>query len=159
MVRLKTGALLATGCKIGALLADQDDQVQEAARVFGEALGVAFQFQDDYLGIWGNAQVVGKTANDLEQRKLTLPVVLGLEQESALTPNRSLFRMLTGPPDLFRPDEVRRTLEALEVREATERQVILAAQKAATALVELDLEPKDLNQFEELVGFVATRAG
>ncbi len=158
MVRLKTGALLATGCKIGALLADQDDQVQEAARVFGEALGVAFQFQDDYLGIWGNAQVVGKTANDLEQRKLTLPVVLGLEQESALTPNRTLFRMLTGPGH-FDPDEVRRTLEALEVREATERQVILAAQKAATALVELDLEPKDLNQFEELVGFVATRAG
>jgi geranylgeranyl diphosphate synthase type I len=151
MVRLKTGALLATGCKIGALLAGQDGQVQEAARVFGEALGVAFQFQDDYLGIWGDAQVAGKTANDLQQRKPTLPVVLGIEQD----PN--LAELLVLPEGRYDPQDILARIEAMGVRQATEQQVGFAGERVARALSQLDLDPGDLSQFEDLVGFVTTR--
>ncbi len=47
-----------------------------AARRFGEALGVAFQLQNDYLGVWGQSETLGKAPNDLEERKRSLPVVL-----------------------------------------------------------------------------------
>jgi geranylgeranyl diphosphate synthase type I len=51
----------------------------EAAREFGEALGIAFQVRDDYLGIWGRREITGKPAgDDLRERKKTLPVVWAL---------------------------------------------------------------------------------
>jgi hypothetical protein len=47
------------------------------ARRFGEALGVAFQLQDDSAGGgWGRPETLGKAPNDLEERKRSLPVVL-----------------------------------------------------------------------------------
>ena len=110
-------------------------------------MGVAFQFQDDYLGIWGNAQVVGKTANDLDQRKLTLPVVLGIAKDP------SLVELLAD-----KPDQTQSALEEMGIRQTAEQQVGLAAAAAAMALNELSLEPENLIQFEELVGFVVTRA-
>ena len=80
MVRLKTGVLLGTACEIAALVAEASDK-QEAARSYGEALGIAFQLQDDYLGIWGDVELMGKAPNDLQQGKITFPVVLALEQD------------------------------------------------------------------------------
>ena len=144
---------MAAGCQVGALLAGRDDKVQAAAAAFGEALGIAFQLQDDYLGIWGDAQVVGKTANDLDERKLSLPVVLALEQDVG----SRLFRLMTGPGDLYDPDQLRLSVEAMDIHLATERRVTLAAGTALIALQQLGLPTQDLAQFEELVGFVATR--
>jgi geranylgeranyl diphosphate synthase, type I len=47
---------------------------------FGFALGLAFQVLDDWLGIWGDASLTGKsTEGDLMSGKKTLPVLYGLE--------------------------------------------------------------------------------
>ena len=55
---------------------------QEAYRAFGHYLGLAFQVQDDILGIWGNEALTGKsTASDLIEGKKSLPVLLGLEKK------------------------------------------------------------------------------
>lgn len=79
MVRLKTGVLLGVACEVGALIAGVSDQ-RVVARGFGEALGVAFQLRDDILGVWGDPKETGKAANDLAERKLTLPVVLLMQR-------------------------------------------------------------------------------
>lgn len=100
MVRGKTGALFATACEIGAMIAGVQqaswavpgivvhDQAEvdgdintnaELAYSFGMNMGIAFQIHDDYLGIWGEEEEVGKTANDLMERKRSLPVILALE--------------------------------------------------------------------------------
>jgi geranylgeranyl diphosphate synthase type I len=52
---------------------------------FGEDLGMAFQIEDDILGIWGEEKVTGKPqAGDIRQRKKSLPVVYALQQEASL---------------------------------------------------------------------------
>jgi len=85
MVRGKTGALFGAACEVGALLAlrvssfDNPIIAVNFAQGFGMNLGVAFQMHDDYLGVWGDEARVGKTANDLIEKKLSLPVVLALE--------------------------------------------------------------------------------
>lgn len=79
MVRGKTGVLFATACQIGAMIATDDDGIIETARDFGMNMGIAFQIHDDYLGIWGEEQKVGKTANDLMEKKRSLPVILALQ--------------------------------------------------------------------------------
>ncbi|MFZ5920499.1 MAG: polyprenyl synthetase family protein [Chloroflexota bacterium] len=79
MVAGKTAALLAACCRIGAVLGGADEATEEAYRSFGHYLGLAFQVQDDILGIWGDEAVTGKSAaSDLLEGKKSLPVLAGL---------------------------------------------------------------------------------
>ncbi len=82
MIEGKTAALLAACCELGALAAGASRVCQEAFYQFGFNLGLAFQVQDDCLGLWGQAALTGKsTASDLISRKKTLPVLYGLSRE------------------------------------------------------------------------------
>ena len=79
MVAGKTAALLSACCHIGSLLGGADEAKQESYRSFGHYLGLAFQVQDDILGIWGNEAMTGKSAaSDLVEGKNSLPVLAGL---------------------------------------------------------------------------------
>ncbi len=79
MITGKTAALIAYATKMGGLIAGVDKHKQQLLTKFGESLGMAFQVQDDYLGIWGNPKITGKSAaSDLLTRKKTLPVLFGL---------------------------------------------------------------------------------
>src|SRR5690606_12758681 len=79
MVAGKTAALLSACCHIGSLLGGADEARQESYRSFGHYLGLAFQVQDDILGIWGDEVRTGKSAaSDLIEGKKSLPVLAGL---------------------------------------------------------------------------------
>ena len=79
MVGGKTSALMAACTHIGALLGNASETEQEAYRLFGWHLGLAFQVQDDILGIWGDELITGKSAaSDLVEGKNSLPVLYGL---------------------------------------------------------------------------------
>jgi len=79
MVERKTAALISASTELGALSADCDEPTRNIYRSFGRLLGLAFQVQDDLLGIWGDADITGKSnQSDLVTRKKTLPVLYGL---------------------------------------------------------------------------------
>ncbi|MFF3228813.1 geranylgeranyl diphosphate synthase IdsB [Nocardia suismassiliense] len=80
----KTGALMGCACALGALCAGADEATITAMDRFGRELGLAFQFADDLIGIWGDPAVTGKPAgNDLVRRKRSLPVAAALASGSA----------------------------------------------------------------------------
>ena len=82
MVGGKTSALLSACLHIGALLGNAGETQQEAYRQFGFHLGLAFQVQDDILGIWGDETVTGKSAaSDLVEGKNSLPVLYALGKQ------------------------------------------------------------------------------
>jgi geranylgeranyl diphosphate synthase type I len=82
MVSGKTATLLSACTQIGALLGSANEHGQENYRRFGYYLGLAFQVQDDFLGIWGNSALTGKSAeSDLVAGKKTLPILLGLAKK------------------------------------------------------------------------------
>ncbi|MEP7357471.1 MAG: polyprenyl synthetase family protein, partial [Anaerolineales bacterium] len=84
MIEKKTAVLIAAATYLGAFVAGASPQLLDHYYAFGWNLGLAFQLQDDLLGIWGNPAVTGKSAaTDLEKRKKSLPVVLGLERSPA----------------------------------------------------------------------------
>lgn len=79
MVAGKTAALISATTELGALTAHADKKTCEAYRNYGRYLGMAFQVQDDLLGIWGNSTITGKSnQSDLISKKKTLPVLYGL---------------------------------------------------------------------------------
>ena len=83
---LKTGCLLRAACELGCTAAGcTDARTLEAAREYGEKLGLAFQIQDDILDIEGDARMLGKTTGkDARDEKSTFPALLGLEACRAL---------------------------------------------------------------------------
>ncbi|AFU02761.1 polyprenyl synthetase family protein [Nocardia vulneris] len=75
----KTGALVGCSCALGALSAGADPAVVDALDRYGRELGMAFQFTDDLMGIWGDPEITGKPAGaDIARRKRSLPVVAAL---------------------------------------------------------------------------------
>jgi geranylgeranyl diphosphate synthase type I len=84
MAEGKTAALLGCSCALGALLGGGDSDQVGHLRRFGERLGLAFQFVDDLLGIWGDPGVTGTPVYaDLRRRKKSLPVVAALTSGTA----------------------------------------------------------------------------
>jgi octaprenyl-diphosphate synthase len=72
----KTAALTECCGRLGALYAGAADEVVEKLAGYGRNLGLAFQIADDVLDLVGTEEAAGKTlGTDLEQQKLTLPVI------------------------------------------------------------------------------------
>ncbi|MBI2953520.1 MAG: polyprenyl synthetase family protein [Chloroflexi bacterium] len=84
MIERKTGMLIGAAAWLGAYLASADRELAEHYRMFGHALGIAFQIQDDILGVWGDPKSTGKPAgDDIFQKKKTLPLVFALQTAGA----------------------------------------------------------------------------
>jgi len=118
MIAGKTAALVAASCQLGAVAADADPSAVVAFREFGHALGMAFQIQDDLLGIWGDPGAIGKPAGaDLLLHKKSLPILFGLDHSAA-------FRaLLAGPPQPETVPALIAELEACGAKQHTEAQV------------------------------------
>ena len=85
MITGKTAVLVALSAELGALVAGADDDRVAHFATYGLELGLAFQIQDDLLGIWGDEQLTGKSVStDITTRKKTLPVLYGLERSTDL---------------------------------------------------------------------------
>ena len=73
MIFYKTGALTAASFKIGAIIANANDEDANHIYSFGKHLGIAFQLKDDLLDVYGDAQKVGKKhAGDIFENKKTI---------------------------------------------------------------------------------------
>lgn len=119
MIGRKTAALIAASVQAGAMLATDDEAVIDAYRGFGWSLGIAFQLNDDLLGIWGDEELTGKEPSDLAKHKKTLPVIYALERAS--DEDRARLRQIialkdASPADI---DEARTIIERCGAREYT----------------------------------------
>ncbi len=111
MIEGKTAALISASTELGAIAARCDDQRRNSFRHFGRLLGMAFQVQDDLLGIWGNSALTGKSnQSDLISRKKTLPVLYGLSK-------RNKFAECWSQGSV-RPEETQKLIDLLEVEGA-----------------------------------------
>lgn len=77
--RLKTGALLRASLELGAIAGGADAEARTALRSAGEAIGLAFQIQDDILDATSTEEAMGKrVGKDQGKGKITYPLLLGL---------------------------------------------------------------------------------
>lgn len=78
----KTGALINSSIKAGALIGGANDNDLKLLEIFGRNLGLAFQIKDDLLDIYGDEETMGKSVgSDAKLNKLTYPNIYG-EKES-----------------------------------------------------------------------------
>lgn len=78
---MKTGKLIAVACELGAILGNASAEDAKALKIYGDALGFAFQISDDLLDAEGQTEAVGKaTGKDAAAGKATLVSLFGAQQ-------------------------------------------------------------------------------
>ena len=78
----KTASLLGVCAALGALSLGAQREDIDRMRKFGEAIGIAFQIQDDILD-YNRANNTGKPVNnDLREHKITLPLIEVMERKT-----------------------------------------------------------------------------
>jgi geranylgeranyl diphosphate synthase, type I len=119
MIGRKTAALIAGSIEAGALLATEDEDVIARYRRFGWALGLAFQLNDDLLGIWGAEQQTGKVATDIARHKKTLPVLYAFQHADKADRDRLSVLSSLGNPSEPEVGEIMSILERSGARDFT----------------------------------------
>ncbi len=77
---MKTGALIKAALLMGACQSQEYAKLANHITTFGDAIGLAFQVQDDILDIESDTQTLGKPqGSDLQANKSTYPKLLGLD--------------------------------------------------------------------------------
>lgn len=85
MHKNKTGALIKASCRIGAMLAEAEDEEIEKLTSYADKIGLAFQIKDDILSEIGNEAITGKpVGNDKEKNKVTFVTKYGLEKSKEI---------------------------------------------------------------------------
>jgi len=154
MIGRKTAALISASIEAGALLATDDEEVIGAYRRFGWSLGLAFQLNDDLLGIWGEERATGKVPTDVARRKKTLPVLYAFEH--AAPAERARLAELSALPGLGEA-EVAEIVAILERAGADAYTRAEARRHRDAALAELDgLAAVDPAARERLAGIIGS---
>lgn len=137
MVSGKTCAMMRASTECGARVAGSNTQDIDRYRAFGHHLGMAFQIVDDILGIWGVVEITGKPNDtDLQTRKKTLPVILGMRHSPVFTQMWESEAALEA--DL---DAMRQALESASVRKRVHE---IAQEQVELALIALqEAQPSD----------------
>lgn len=84
MISDKTGALLGASCMIGALIGGASDEDASRMAEYGEMLGLAFQIQDDWLDVFGDASSFGKPiGGDINNNKKSFLLLKAYDQSDS----------------------------------------------------------------------------
>jgi heptaprenyl diphosphate synthase len=94
----KTGSLIATSARFGAMFSGAPEPVAEVMIRYGERIGVAFQLSDDLLDVTSDVVAFGKTpGTDLREGVITLPVLHALRTaDAADAADARLLELLAG---------------------------------------------------------------
>ncbi|MBQ3203058.1 MAG: polyprenyl synthetase family protein [Clostridia bacterium] len=112
--RGKTAALLIAACVMGARLAGATPEQEQAARTFGEGIGLSFQIIDDILDVTASAEKLGKpVGSDAENEKTTYVSLLGLEAARRLAAQRTAEAVAALSVFGHEVDSLRQLAEAL----------------------------------------------
>ena len=83
VIEAKTARLFQAATQLGALLANQSIEIQQAMAAYGKHLGCAFQIADDVLDYQSNSESMGKNVgDDLLEGKTTLPLIYAMRDGS-----------------------------------------------------------------------------
>ncbi len=137
VVTEKTGSLIATAGRLGAMFGGGSAQVTESLTRFAEFYGVAFQLSDDILDVTSSSSESGKTTGiDLREGILSLPVVV------AATVDPEVYALVRG--DLSSDAAFEAALAALQKSPALDvaREMTSGwAQQARASLADLPASP------------------
>jgi len=153
--RYKTASYSLVGPLVsGALCTEVDEATRDILQEFGTQCGIAFQLQDDLIGVFGDEATTGKSADtDLHEGKQT---VLIAEHQSMMNSEQAArfakwFGVHDAPREALR--QLRQDIEASGARQKTEAitQRYFAQSRATLAKLPRGFRRDELERFVDLL--------
>jgi len=147
-----------TPMKLGAILAGADEKTVDRLSKYAIPLGVAFQIQDDILGMFGREEKLGKpTTSDLREGKRTLLILDALEKADRgdrQTILENLGNESVGEAELQKVKEIVQKTGALEMSRDMAKGFV---NKAIEGIEHLNLEEKGRNFLVGIANYMIKR--
>ena len=159
-ITMKTGLLIAAACEVGAIYGGGNALQVKALRDYGVHLGCAFQIIDDLLDYLGNPGKTGKmVGNDLVEGKMTLPLILALNQAEPREKARLLAILAAREERAACIGETTALIESAGGFSGARAQAVAAVENAIAALQVFSSgnNPYERKVLEGLARYVLTR--
>ena len=159
IIDAKTAALFAAAAQVSPILSGAGPELEHALETYGRELGLAFQLVDDALDYGGLAADLGKNVgDDFREGKMTLPLVLAVEQADA--EERKFWQRVITDPNGQRDGDLEEAVKLLNKHGALDATLEAARTHAANAVKALEAAPKNVwsDSLAALAEFVVERA-
>jgi len=143
---------------LGAILAGAGEEELARLSAYAVPVGIAFQIQDDLLGMFGDEASISKSADsDLLEGKRTLLVLTAWKRANAA--QRSILQHTLGNPKATTAElqRAREVIEATGARTATIQRMEQLVNTAKRALADAPFEPRMTQFLIELADYVISR--
>ncbi len=147
MITYKTSVLVAAAMKMGAIIANVNDDEAEKIYDFGLNLGIAFQLQDDYLDTFGDEALFGKQiGGDIAENKKTFLYLKAIEVCSKEDKEKLMNFYAGESNNNNKVKEVTRIFENNNIPELTKNEIAFYTNLAFKELENIDIatEKKEL---------------
>lgn len=151
----KTASLISACCECGAAAATDNPNVAAKMKEIGLNIGIAFQIKDDLFD-YGLDDIGKPKRNDIQERKVTLPLIKALEKASVietLTIKRLMKKRKKSDKDI---DKIVAFVHEKDGLEYARKSMLRYADNAVDQLQNLSVH-RGLNDFENLVQFIINR--
>lgn len=150
MISDKTGALLGASVKIGALIGGASADDASHMYEYGMMLGIAFQIQDDWLDVFGDANTFGKPiGGDINNNKKSFLLLKALESDSADA--QALREAMKLPAGDTKVKIVTKLYERMNMTDICRREIAGYTRKALSALKATSLSEEAREPFRLLL--------
>lgn len=143
---------------LGAIMAGADEKIMESLSEYSVPLGIAYQIQDDILGVFGSEKETGKPVGaDIGEGKKTLLVVKALEFGDA--EQRKKINIALGNKNISRDnvEEIRRVIEETGSLKYSRDLAKKLSDKSGAALEKSGLNEKSREFFTKVADFIIKR--
>jgi octaprenyl-diphosphate synthase len=151
----KTASLISACCECGAIAATDDEKIISGMRDIGMNIGIAFQIKDDLFD-YGIDNVGKPTRNDIQERKVTLPLIKALEKAPVLEQMKIRRLMKKRKKKSSNVDEIVNFVHKYDGLKEAEKSMEEYAEKALKTLNALPVR-QGAEDFVSLIRFIINR--
>ncbi|WP_069130983.1 polyprenyl synthetase family protein [Rhodohalobacter halophilus] len=151
----KTASLISACCQCGAIATTDDEQIISSMREVGMDIGIAFQIKDDLFD-YGIDNVGKPTRNDIQERKVTLPLIKALEKAPKLEQMKIRRIMKKRKKKKADVNEIVNFVHKYDGLKLAEKSMEMYANRALSTLNKLPVK-NGLDDFEALIRFIINR--
>jgi geranylgeranyl diphosphate synthase type II len=151
MIRLKTSVLVAAALKMGAIVAETNEENANLIYDFGLNLGLAFQLQDDYLDTFGDPETFGKQiGGDIMENKKTFLYLKCLEVANEADRNKlQHYYRLKLDDNSIKIEEVKRIFDLNDIPVLIKDKIEYYTEKAFDTLAKMDITEVNKNNLKD----------
>ncbi len=160
IMKLKTARYtVSTPLQLGAVLSGEAQGLVKILGQFGENLGIAFQIQDDILGVFGLEEIMGKSVtSDIEEGKNTILIIEALKKSTR--EQKKVLKKYYGKGTLTQAGlkAVRKVFLETKALDYAKKEVIKYTTRASNLIPRITNSPEKSKLLQQMIEYLIQRS-